>query len=249
MNHLFPPLLPKRDLKGPVLVVAAHPDDEVIACGAMLCWHREQGHGVTVIHMTDGAQGDPDQKFGDIKAVRRAEGREALARLGVTDVRSMDLPDGELPEHLDDVTAHVEAALRELQPRTVYSFFFTEAHRDHRAVSHAVVRAAGQLADDCRVLLFGVNQVVPGGTMFDVTGYMDKKQHALGAFESQLAYNDFKEKILHRDHAATVNVEDPAVQYAELFSDLRPGELKHCLEQVEPAYRYLLGDEGSGRQG
>ncbi len=243
MNHLFPPLLPKEDLQGPVLAVAAHPDDEVIACGAMLCWHREAGHDVTVLHMTDGDEGDPDQKFDDIAAVRRAEGREALARLGVTNVRSQKLPDGQLPEHLDEVQAHLHAAFQELQPKTLYSFFFTEAHRDHRAVSHAVVRAASHLPKDCRVLLFGVNQVVTGGTMFDVTGYMDKKQHALAAFQSQLAYNDFKEKILHRDHAATVNVEDPAVQYAELFSDLRPDQLRDCLDKVEPAYRYLLKDE------
>lgn len=243
MNHLFPPLLPKEELDGPVLVVAAHPDDEVIACGAMLCWHRKQGHQVTVLHMTDGAQGDPDHRFADIKSVRRNEGREALARLGVDDVRSVDLPDGELPEHLDDVTAHVEAAVSELEPKTLYSFFFTEAHRDHRAVSHAIVRAAGSLPPHCRVLLFGVNQVVCGGVMFDVTAYMDKKQRALAAFESQLAYNDFKEKILHRDHAATVNVEDAAVQYAELFADLRPDQLQPCLRKVEPAYRFLLKDE------
>ncbi|MHC4899800.1 MAG: PIG-L deacetylase family protein, partial [Planctomycetota bacterium] len=145
--------------------------------------------------------------------------------------------------------SHVEAAFREIQPKTLYSFFFTEAHRDHRAVSHAVVHAAGLLPDDCRVLLFGVNQVVTGGAMFDVTGYMDKKQHALAAFESQLAYNDFKEKILHRDHAATVNVEDPAVQYAELFSDLRPDALATCLQKLEPAYRYLLKDEDSAQRG
>jgi LmbE family N-acetylglucosaminyl deacetylase len=158
-------------------------------------------------------------------------------------VRRLNLPDGELPEHLSEVTAHVKAAVSELGPQTLYSFFFTEAHRDHRAVSHAIVRAAGALDENCRVLLFGVNQVVMGGVMFDVTAYMDKKQHALAAFESQLAYNDFKEKILHRDHAATVNVEDAAVQYAELFADLRPKELESCLERVEPAYRFLLKDE------
>lgn len=243
MRHLFPPLLPKEQLQGPVLVVAAHPDDEVIACGAMLCWHREVGHDVTVLHMTDGDQGDPDHQYEDIKSVRRAEGREALSRLGVTDVRPMGLPDGELPEHLSDLTGHVKAAVAELQPRTLYSFFFTEAHRDHRAVSHAVVRAAPSLPKDCRVLLFGVNQVVCGGVMFDVTSYMDKKQHALAAFASQLAYNDFKAKILHRDHAATVNVEDATIQYAELFADLRPDQLQPCLDKMEPAYRFMLKDE------
>ena len=83
MNHLFPPLLPKDQLRGPVLCLAAHPDDEVIGCGGMLAWHAEQGHAVTVVHMTDGAQGDPNDQFDDIQAIRRREGVEALKWLGI----------------------------------------------------------------------------------------------------------------------------------------------------------------------
>lgn len=245
MNHLFPPLLPKDDLQPPVLAIAAHPDDEVIPAGAMLAWHRDQGHAVTVLHLTDGAQGDPGGKFGDIKQVRREEGREALRRLGVEDVRSLDFNDGELPETLPEITAAIRAAFEEIEPRTVYSFFFTEAHRDHRAVAHAVTAASDALDPDCRCLLFGVNQVVMGGTMFDVSDYMDRKQHALAAFASQLAYNDFARKILHRDHAATVNVEDPSIQYGELFADLRPADLAPMLASLEPIYRRLVGDRDS----
>ncbi len=242
MNHLFPPLLPKDALQPPVLAIVAHPDDEVIACGAMLAWHRQAGHAVRVVHCTDGAKGDPDGRFDDIAATRRREGREALRRLGVADVVSLGLPDGELPENLPALTARIGEAIAAYAPRTLYSFFFTEAHRDHRAVAAAVSACATALAPDCRVLLFGVNQVVCGGTMFDVTGFMDQKQHALSAFASQLVYNDWRKKILGRDHAATVNVEDPAVQHAELFCDLRPQDLAATRARVEPTYRSLLKD-------
>ena len=66
MTHMFVPLLPREDLRPPVLALAAHPDDEVIGCGGMLAWHSRQGHKVTVVHMTDGAKGDPEGKFDDI---------------------------------------------------------------------------------------------------------------------------------------------------------------------------------------
>ncbi|MEZ5964835.1 MAG: PIG-L family deacetylase [Planctomycetota bacterium] len=242
MNHLFPPLLPKEALQPPVLAIAAHPDDEVIACGAMLAWHRRQGHAVRVVHCTDGAQGDPMGRYDDIAAVRRREGREALRRLGVEDVASLGLPDGALPERRDDLHRLLRAEIERARPRTLYSFFYTEAHRDHRAVARAVASCADVLAADCRVLLFGVNQVVCGGTMFDVSGLMDVKQHALAAFASQLEYNDWRAKILGRDHAATVNVEHPSVQHAELFCDLRPSELQAVADLVEPVYRRLLRD-------
>ena len=130
MKHLFSPLLPRDPLQGPVLVLAAHPDDEVIGAGGMLAWHGQRGHAVTVVHATDGAKGDPGQREHDIRAVRRAEGKDALARLGLPEARHWDLPDGELPEHLAELTRRIDAVMREIRPRTLYSFHAGEAHRD-----------------------------------------------------------------------------------------------------------------------
>jgi LmbE family N-acetylglucosaminyl deacetylase len=137
MKHLFCPLLPRDPLQGPVLVLAAHPDDEVIGAGAMLAFHARKGHAVTVVHSTDGARGDPSAREHDIRAVRRAEGAEALRRLGLPAPRHWDLPDGELPEHLPALTERVRAVVAEVRPQTLYSFWFGEAHRDHRAVAAA----------------------------------------------------------------------------------------------------------------
>lgn len=243
MNHLFPPLLPKEELRQPVLVVAAHPDDEVIGCGAMLAWHRRQGHDVTVVHVSDGAAGDPDQKYEDIAAIRRREGAEALRRLGVEDVLFLDYPDGQLPEHRDAITDALQQLFTERAPKTLYSFFYTEAHRDHRAVAASVAAAAPALPADCRCMLFGVNQVVAGGSMFDVTELATVKEHALASYESQLAYADFKTKTLQRDSASTINIEGDGVRAVEQFAVLRPDELGEVRRRAEALYRYLLRDE------
>lgn len=241
MTHCFPPLIARDELQPPVVVLAAHPDDEVIACGAMLAWHRHQGHAVTVMHATDGAAGDPDGRFGDIAALRRAEGEEALRRLGVTDLRRLGLPDGQLPERREELQQALGALLAELQPRTLYSFFFAESHRDHRAVAAALVACADRLQPDCRVLLFGVNQPVPGAVMFDTSDLEPQKQHALAAYASQIAYNDFVAKIRARDHAATVNIEDPRVRSAEVFADLRPAQLASARELTQALTALWLG--------
>ena len=242
LNHLFPPLLPKEQLAPPVLVLAAHPDDEVIACGGMLAWHRSVGHRVVVVHATDGARGDPSGQFGDIAAVRRREGREALTRLGVDEVRGLGLPDGELPENTDALVSALRGLFTEIRPTTLYSFFFTESHRDHRALALAAVDASDALDPACRCLLFGVNQIVVGATMFDVGAFEQQKQHALAAFASQIAYNDWRDKILHRDHSMTVNIEDPSVQHAEVFADLRPDELGAVRDLAHALITKLMRD-------
>jgi LmbE family N-acetylglucosaminyl deacetylase len=192
------------------------------------------------VHVTDGALGDPDARFGDIAEVRRAEGREALRRLGVEEIRTLDHADGGLPDSLGRLVPELRALFAEVRPRTLYSFFFTEAHRDHRALAWAAAEAADALAEDCRCLLFGVNQTVVGATMFELGAFMEQKQHALSAFSSQLAYSDWREKILHRDHATTVNVEDPSIQHAEIFADLRPAELREVRDLATRLFRRLM---------
>ncbi len=244
MNHLFPPLLPREPLVGPVLVLAAHPDDEVIGCGGMLAWHARQGHDVTVIHATDGAQGDPDAKEDDIRAVRRREGIEGVRRLGIDPerLRHWDMPDGELPEHREDLTARLRALFTEIAPKTLYGFYFNEAHRDHRAMAHATADAADALPPDCRCLLFGVNQVPSGGSLFDVSDTHEVKRHAARAHASQLVYIDFAQMSIHRDKAATVNVPGGQLEFGELYGDVSPTELRKVRDLADPLYRLLLKD-------
>ena len=244
MNHLFCPLLPKEDVSEPVLALAAHPDDEVIGAGGLLAWHGMRQHQVTVVHMTDGALGDPSNQDCDIRATRRKEGVEALARLGIAAPRHWDLPDGGLPEQLDEVVERVRQLFEEVRPSTLYSFWFGEAHRDHRAVAAATAKAADALPAECRCLLFGVNQVPAGGTLFDTTDVYERKRHALSAYRSQLAYIDLVGLSEHRDRAATVNIDIPEVVYAELYADLRPAQLAEAYALADPLQRLLLEREG-----
>jgi LmbE family N-acetylglucosaminyl deacetylase len=242
MKHLFSPLLPKDALRGPVLALAAHPDDEVIGAGGLLAWHGERGHEVTVVHMSDGAQGDPSQQAGDIRAVRREEGREALARLGLPQPLLWDLPDGSLPECLPEITERLRQLFQRVRPATLYSFWFGEAHRDHRAVAVAAMQAAAALPKDCRCLLFGVNAFPAGGTLFDTSAQWPKKAHALAAYRSQIVYVDLVGLGDHRDRTATINLDVPGVTHAELFADLAPDELAAAQALAAPLQRLLQRD-------
>lgn len=243
MKHRFCPLLPKDPLRGPVLALAAHPDDEVIGAGGLLAFHGQRGDAVTTVHLTDGAAGDPSGRADDIRAVRRREGVEALRRLALPEPEHWDLPDGGLPERLDELAARLAALFAAVRPATLYSFWFGEAHRDHRAVGAAVVRAAAALPPECRCLLFGVNQVPPGGTLFDTTDVYARKRHALEAYQSQLAYIDLVGLSEHRDRAATVNIDIGGVRYAELYADLRPAQLQAAFALADPLQGLLLGEQ------
>src|SRR5437763_11246305 len=115
-----------QDLRGErLLVLAPHPDDEVIGCGGLVALHLREGRRVRVVVATDGAAaGDARQ--------REAESRAALASLGAAEVEFLRLPDRALA---DAESGGFAAALRELRPDLIAVPSPIEIHPDHVALA------------------------------------------------------------------------------------------------------------------
>lgn len=113
------------------LVLAAHPDDEVIGCGILL--QREPDAAVVVV--TDGGLGvdpaRPDFPRAGLVAEREAESRAALARLGVT--RMVFLGEPELAFSPLAVLSRLRA-LFPRPPRRLYAHAIEDEHPDHDKV-------------------------------------------------------------------------------------------------------------------
>jgi LmbE family N-acetylglucosaminyl deacetylase len=129
---------------GTVLTVWAHPDDETYLAGALLAALTDSGNGVVCVTATRGEAADPRATAGErarLASVRTRELEEALALLGVTEHRWLDLPDGGCA---DVDPAHPVGCLldllEEVRPDTVVTFGpdGITGHPDHRAVSRWV---------------------------------------------------------------------------------------------------------------
>lgn len=129
---------------GEVLVVAPHPDDEVLGVGMVMRWLVATGRQVVVVACTDGEASHAQSSA--ISAVtlrsRRASERAlALGRLGVdAPVHRLGLPDGGLGDHVD----RLGAALAELcgPDTTVVVPWLHDGHPDHEATARAGAQAA-----------------------------------------------------------------------------------------------------------
>jgi LmbE family N-acetylglucosaminyl deacetylase len=219
-GHVFPRIRARDDLPRRALVVVAHPDDEVIGIGGLLAFHGRRGDAVRVVHATGGGGGDPQGRHDDILRLRRAEVRAALATLGLAAPGDLGFEDGTLGQQAGRLQDRLAAEFRTEQPPLVYTFFGGEYHADHRALARAACAARDALPAGCRVLLFGVNHVPPFAELWDYSDLVERKKAALTCFRSQLAYLDFASKVMHRDQAATVNVELPEVTHAELLVEV-----------------------------
>ncbi len=210
---------------GRVVVLAPHPDDEVIGAGGALCLHARRGDAVTVVHVTDGAGGDrDDHERGRITQVRKDEARAAGKHLGVTSFVALDFPDGGLRPDGAFLSA-VTGTLDTLRPDVLYVPSPWEHHPDHRATYWLAALALQQSGMTPRVVVYEVNEPQPASYLVDVTSVLEAKRAALNAFASQRAYLDVTEKTLTANRARTVNVDVKGVDAAEAFLAIDPGRM------------------------
>lgn len=123
-----------------VLVVAAHPDDELLGVGGTIASHVAKGDQVRVAVMCEGfsSRYNPDWD-GEV----RRQANEAARILGVTDLVLGNLPDQQLETLLlCDVAKKIGQLIEESQPELVYTHFGGDINRDHRILTEAVLVAA-----------------------------------------------------------------------------------------------------------
>jgi LmbE family N-acetylglucosaminyl deacetylase len=127
-----------------VLVVAAHPDDEVLGCGGAMARHARQGDIVETLLLAEGATSrdqrrDAKARAKEISALRDCATKAARA-LGVRPPRFGGLPDNRMDSiDLIDVVKIVEAAVREIRPSVVYTHHASDLNIDHRITHQAVL--------------------------------------------------------------------------------------------------------------
>lgn len=128
-----------------VLVVAAHPDDEVLGCGGTMARLSNQGDGVVVAILGEGAT----SRYADRQDIDPAE-LEALRRcaakagqiLGVRAVAVHDFPDNRFDTiPFLDVVKHVEGLVDLYTPELVLTHFGGDLNIDHRIAFQAVLTA------------------------------------------------------------------------------------------------------------
>jgi LmbE family N-acetylglucosaminyl deacetylase len=183
---------------GRAVVVAPHPDDEVLAVGGLLAQLARRGSAIRVIAVTDGTashRGSREWPVDRLEHERPRESREALQRLGVeVEPVRLGLPDGGL-RGLESLLADRLLTLFD-RDDVVFTTWRRDGHPDHEATGHACAFAAARSgAKLVEVPVWAWHWAAPGDSRLpwirarrlDLDApACRRKQSALRAFASQL---------------------------------------------------------------
>lgn len=138
-----------------IVLVVAHPDDEVIGAGAQL---PDWANRLTIVHVTDGSPINPADASAagcsgreEYARMRRAEFERAMDLAGVARENTLELgfSDQGVSEAMLDVTNALHRTLLQLEPSLVITHPYEGGHPDHDATALAVHAACERMRIEC----------------------------------------------------------------------------------------------------
>jgi LmbE family N-acetylglucosaminyl deacetylase len=215
-----------------VLIVAAHPDDEVLGCGGVTVRHVERGDRVYVVVVT---RGFPEIFSPEIDEEDRQHAREAHEILGGAGIFFLDFP----APRLDTVPGHELAdALREVifsvNADVVYTPFGGDLHTDHKATYLATL-VASRPVNHCpvrRLLCYETlsetdwaspldDSAFKPTVFVDISDVLERKLQALACFRNELKQPPHPRSLRAIEALARVRGSTAGLMAAEAFMLVR----------------------------
>ena len=185
-----------------ILIIAAHPDDEVLGCGGTIAKLAKAGAYIHVAFLADGVfsrDGDLNSKMIEL-ASRRSSAHDACKILGVHSVSFGEFPDNKMDASiLLDVVKAVEELVLKHNPDTLFTHHCGDVNIDHRRIHEAVVAACRPQSGHSikTILTFEVpsstewqlpNSAPPflPNYFIDISATLDQKLLALDSYSTEL---------------------------------------------------------------
>lgn len=212
-----------------VIVISAHPDDEVLGAGGTLLKHVEKGDEVywlIITNLTEAA-GFSDER---VKS-RKQEIKEIEKIIGIKKTYNLNLPTTSLnSSSLIDMVPMISKVFIEVKPEVIYCVNRSDAHSDHRITFDAVMACTKSFRypfikevymyeclseTEFAPALF--ERVFIPNYFVDITAQFEKKLEAMKIYESELGEHPFPRSSRNIEALATFRGASVGVEYAEAF--------------------------------
>jgi LmbE family N-acetylglucosaminyl deacetylase len=184
------------------LVIAAHPDDEVLGCGGTIARMAGEGHDVHIAIVGEGITsryaGNQHAPTAEIEKLHQ-QCRQAARLLNAKQVYFFNFPDNRLDTvPLLEVIKPVEQLIEKVQPDTIYTHHSGDLNIDHQVVHRAVLTATRPMVGHFVKTLFtfeipsstdwsfnNLSSAFHPNTFVSISQYVEKKIEAMMLYESE----------------------------------------------------------------
>lgn len=218
-----------------VLVVAAHPDDEVLGCGGTIARHVQNGDMVHILILAEGLTSrdnsrDRKQRENELSELAQTA-QEANWMLGVRSLALHSFPDNRMDSiDLLDIVKVIEAAITEFTPHVVYTHHAGDVNIDHQIIHRAVVTACRPIpGQTIKTLLFfeipsSTEWQAPGSApafvphwYSDISETLSIKLQACQIYQSEMREYPHPRSLIAIEHLARWRGASIGVPAAEAF--------------------------------
>lgn len=210
-----------------VLVIAAHPDDELLGCGGVLGLHADRGDIVTSVVVCEGES----HRYEPGEVDQRSAAQKAAEILGVSELVLLGFADQHLDElTLTEIISPLEEVVRRVQPEVVYTHFGGDLNRDHQLVFEAAMVACrptettieGVYAfDTASSTEWGYPRSFVPDTWVDISTSLERKLEAMACYESELRPYPHPRSIEALRNRAAAWGNQCCMEAAEVFMTIR----------------------------
>ncbi|QXJ28545.1 hypothetical protein J5U23_01414 [Saccharolobus shibatae B12] len=132
-----------------ILIIAPHPDDDIICCGGII---SRNAYNVKVIYITDGSKGSPrHEEWGKELALRRMrEAYNALSKLGIKNkdnIIFLGNEDGSVSRNFNKIRNQLLNLLQESRITEIYFPSPFDIHPDHSAIGKIVLSTIKEMSE------------------------------------------------------------------------------------------------------
>lgn len=220
-----------------VLVVAAHPDDEVFGMGGTIAKLSSEGDEVHVLIVTDGSK-TQYKNHPEIDRIISNKKKEILLAnniLGTKEVHLGNLLDMKLDsiEHVE-INRVIEDTISKIKPQVVYTHFYGDVNLDHRRVYESTLVACRPTPNQVVQELYcyrvpsstewapqiTTNIFLPN-TIVDVSKYLKQKHAAIKAYKTEIREYPHPRSLEHIEKLDVIAGLKSGIGPAEEFMLLR----------------------------
>jgi LmbE family N-acetylglucosaminyl deacetylase len=219
-----------------ILIVVAHPDDEVIGCGGTIA-KLTPNNTVTTLILGEGitSRSIPRHEKDSALSVLRKQCKNANSLLGVKNVTFNHFPDNKFDSiPLLNIIKSVEVLIKKIQPDEIFTHHYGDLNIDHRITYHAVLTATRPLKDNPikKIFTFEVLSstewnIASAATMFtpntwvNISDTLQKKLDAMQEYSGEIRPYPHPRSIEGIKILASKRGLEVGVPYAEAFHLIR----------------------------